>query len=187
MSIPIRMTFYVRRWKLDGRRLILVVAIISFLVLSYQILIRNTNQIQTYVEGYRTVKYSAFEDLADCQEVKLHMMTSSNGNIFRITGPLCGEFASHLWIPRTKASDVELWCFLWSAPWINGRVNNGEAGDLRRHCAHYYVTLMMCYKIVTRICCVLFVVVVWSFVISCSSNYEISFRVTSLPTQNWFR
>ena len=26
------------------------------------------------------------------------------------------EFAGHQWIPRTKASDVELWCFLWSAP-----------------------------------------------------------------------
>ena len=23
---------------------------------------------------------------------KMHMMTSSNGNIFRVTGPLCGEF-----------------------------------------------------------------------------------------------
>ena len=27
------------------------------------------------------------------------MMTSSNGNIFRVTGHLCGEFAGHLWIP----------------------------------------------------------------------------------------
>ena len=26
--------------------------------------------------------------------------------------------------------------------WINGCVNNGEAGDLRRHCDHYDVTLM---------------------------------------------
>ena len=26
--------------------------------------------------------------------------------------------------------------------WINGRVNNGEAGDLRRHRAHYDVTVM---------------------------------------------
>ena len=25
-------------------------------------------------------------------------------------------FSSHRWIPRTKASDAELWCFLWSAP-----------------------------------------------------------------------
>ena len=43
------------------------------------------------------------------------MMTSSNGNIFRVTGPLCGEFTCHRWIPLTKASDMELWCFLRSA------------------------------------------------------------------------
>ena len=35
-----------------------------------------------------------------------HMMTSSNGNIFRVTGLLCGEFTGHRWIPRTKASDA---------------------------------------------------------------------------------
>ena len=35
---------------------------------------------------------------------------------FRVTGPLCGEFTGHWWIPLTKASDAELWCFLWSAP-----------------------------------------------------------------------
>ena len=40
-----------------------------------------------------------------------HMMTSWNGNIFRVTGHLCGEFTSHRWIPRTKASKAELWCF----------------------------------------------------------------------------
>ena len=43
------------------------------------------------------------------------MMTSSSGNIFRVTGQLCGEFTGPRWIPRTKASDAELWCFLWSA------------------------------------------------------------------------
>ena len=43
------------------------------------------------------------------------MMTSSNGNIFRVTGHLCGEFTGPRWIPRTRASDAELWCFLWSA------------------------------------------------------------------------
>ena len=45
-----------------------------------------------------------------------HMMTSSNGNIIRVTGPLCGEFTGHQWIPCTKASEAELWCFLWFAP-----------------------------------------------------------------------
>ena len=43
------------------------------------------------------------------------MMTSSNGNIFRVTGHLCGEFTGPRWIPHTKASDAELWCFFWSA------------------------------------------------------------------------
>ena len=47
--------------------------------------------------------------------IKPTMMTSSNGNIFRVTGHLCGEFTGLRWIPYTKASDADLWCFLWSA------------------------------------------------------------------------
>ena len=42
--------------------------------------------------------------------------TSLNGNIFRVTGPLWGEFTGDGWIPLTKASDTELWYFIWSAP-----------------------------------------------------------------------
>ena len=71
-----------------------------------------------------------------------YMMTSSNGNIFRVTGPLCGEFSYHRWIPLAKACDSELWYFPWSAPWINGWVNNRDAGNLRRHRAHYDVNVM---------------------------------------------
>ena len=37
-----------------------------------------------------------------------HIMTSSNGNIFRVTGHLCREFTSLRWIPHTNASDMEL-------------------------------------------------------------------------------
>ena len=48
--------------------------------------------------------------------LKINMMTSSNKIIFRVTGPLCGEFTGHWWIPLTKASDAEVYCFLWSAP-----------------------------------------------------------------------
>ena len=44
--------------------------------------------------------------------------------------PVTGEF------PAQRDSDAELWCFLWSAPWINGWVKNREAGDLRRNHAH---------------------------------------------------
>ena len=43
------------------------------------------------------------------------MMTSSSGNIFRVTAHLCGEFTGPRWILLTKASDAELWCFLWPA------------------------------------------------------------------------
>ena len=39
--------------------------------------------------------------------LKIVMMTSSNRNFFRVIGPL--------WITLTKASDTELWYFLWSA------------------------------------------------------------------------
>ena len=67
------------------------------------------------------------------------MMTSSNGNIFRVTGHLCGEFTGLRWIPRTKASDAELWCFLWCARLV---IWDAIAGDLRRYCIHYDVIVM---------------------------------------------
>ena len=63
-----------------------------------------------------------------------YMMTLSNGNILHVTGTLYGKFTSHRWIPLTKATDVELWYFLW--------VNNRDTGDLRRHGAYDDVTAM---------------------------------------------
>ena len=71
------------------------------------------------------------------------MMTSSNGSIFRVSGPLGGEFTGQRWIPHTKASDAELWCLIWSAPWINAWVNTCKVVDLRRHGAHYDVIVMI--------------------------------------------
>ena len=44
-------------------------------------------------------------------ERKHYMMASSIGNVFHVTGHLCGEFTGPWWIPRIKASDAELWCF----------------------------------------------------------------------------
>ena len=38
------------------------------------------------------------------------MMTSPNVKNIRVTGPLCGEFIGHRWIPLIKASGAEL-CF----------------------------------------------------------------------------
>ena len=70
------------------------------------------------------------------------MMTSSNGNIFRVTGHLCREFTGHRWIPRTMASNAKFWCFSLICAWLNGWIKNGETGDLRRHRAHYDVIVM---------------------------------------------
>ena len=44
------------------------------------------------------------------------IITSSNGCIFFVFSPLRGEFIGHRWIPLSKATDGDLWCFLWSAP-----------------------------------------------------------------------
>ena len=48
--------------------------------------------------------------------VQVFMMTSTNENIFRVTGPLWRETTVHRWIPLTKTNNAELWCFPWSAP-----------------------------------------------------------------------
>ena len=48
--------------------------------------------------------------------IHIPMMTSSNKNIFGVTGLLWGKSTGHRWIPLTKASDVGFWCFLWCAP-----------------------------------------------------------------------
>ena len=43
-------------------------------------------------------------------------LTSSNGNIFHVTGFLWGESTSQWWIRLLKASDMEVCCFLWFTP-----------------------------------------------------------------------
>ena len=62
------------------------------------------------------------------------MKTSSNGNIFRVTGRLCGEFTG----PRSPVNSPHKvqWhgalMFSLICVWINDWVNSREAGDLRR-------------------------------------------------------
>ena len=50
--------------------------------------------------------------------------------------PVTSEFPAQR--PVTRSFDVSLIC-----TWINGSVNNREAGDLRRHRGHYDVTVML--------------------------------------------
>ena len=62
------------------------------------------------------------------------MVTSSNGNIFRVTGHLCGEFTGHRWCGALMFSLI--------CARINHWVNNREAGDLKRYRARYDVIVM---------------------------------------------
>ena len=40
------------------------------------------------------------------------LQVHEHGNVFC---SLWGEYICHRWIPRTEASNAELWCFVWSA------------------------------------------------------------------------
>ena len=68
-----------------------------------------------------------------------NMMTSSNGNIFRVNGHLWGK---NTWSPVNSPPKGQ-WrgalIFSLISVWINGWVNNHEAGDLRLYRAHYDV------------------------------------------------
>ena len=59
-----------------------------------------------------------------------------------VIGPLWGKSTCHRWIPLTKASDAELWCSFWSAPEKRLSKPSRRLCDLRRHRAHYDVTVM---------------------------------------------
>ena len=75
---------------------------------------------------------------------KLSMMTSFNGNILRVTGPLCWEFTVHR-LPVNSPHKGQwhgVWVFFFIYAWTNDWVNNRDAGDLRRHRAHYDVSVM---------------------------------------------
>ena len=70
-------------------------------------------------------------------------MTSSNGNIFRVTGPLWEnspvtvEFPSQR--PVTRSFDV----FFFISAYTKGWVNNRDPSDLRHPLAHYDVTVII--------------------------------------------
>ena len=70
------------------------------------------------------------------------IMTSSNGNIFRFTGHLCGEFTGHLVNSSHKGQWRGALMFSLIFARINRWVNIREAGDVRRHRAHYDVIVI---------------------------------------------
>ena len=70
-----------------------------------------------------------------------YMMTSPDGNIFRVTEPLWGNPSVIGGFPSQRPVTQSFNFFLWSAR-TSGWANTRDADDLRRHCAHYDVTVM---------------------------------------------
>ena len=69
------------------------------------------------------------------------MMTSSSGNIFRVTGPLWGEFTGPGEFPAQKPVTRSFDVF-FDLCLNKRRLNNREAGDLSCHRGHYDVNVM---------------------------------------------
>ena len=76
--------------------------------------------------------------------ITVFMMTSSKGNLFRVTGPLC-EYSQHTGQWRGALM------FPFICVWINGGGNSREVGDLRPHHGHYGANVM-CKKKNARAC-----------------------------------
>ena len=72
-------------------------------------------------------------------------MTLSNGSIFCITGPLCGKFTSHQWIPPRKGQWCRALMFSLICTWTNRWINNRDTGGLRCNRAYYDITVMKSY------------------------------------------
>ena len=65
----------------------------------------------------------------------------------------------------------------WRGAWINGWANNREAGDWRRHCAHYDVTIMI----------ILFVshFLRWQFMLAICNKIKWTWTAKFETTKSW--
>ena len=93
------------------------------------------------------VKPDILRSLLTMHEHLYPMMMSSNGNIFRVTGlcvgksPVTGVTGEYPHKGQWRGALM----FSLICVWINGWLNNREAGDLRRRRAHYDVIVLPMY------------------------------------------
>ena len=99
----------------------------------------GSNFVQATVSWYTWWMTRCSSELVHAQ---VFMMTSWNGNIFCITGPLCGNHQSLVNSPHKGQWRRALMVF-FICTWINSWVDNREAGDLRCHHTHYDVIVML--------------------------------------------
>ena len=80
------------------------------------------------------------------------MLTSSNGNIFRVAGHLCGAFIGYQWIPAQRPVTRNFDVFFHLC--LNKQLSKQWWGwwfeKLRCHCTQYDITVMIYCEIVPR-------------------------------------
>ena len=103
------------------------------------------NRIFTFVDPILSPKCIADCCLASYGQTNMFMMTSLKRNHFPRYWPFVNGIHRSPVNTRTNASDAEILKFSLICAWINGWVNNREAGDLSRHGAHHDVTVMLCF------------------------------------------
>ena len=95
---------------------------------------------------FLTKVWNQFPKLCPTNREKLIRMTSWNKNILRVTGlcagnsPVTGEFPPPPPPPQGQWRGALMFSLICA--WTDDWVNNRNAGDLRRHGAHYNVTIM---------------------------------------------
>ena len=107
-----------------------------YLLLNIMINLYNNSVIRYAISGIKLWLIPClFSEIVTAENfVYNKTMTSSDGSIFGVTGPFWGESTSHRWMPLTKVSDAELWCFLWSAPKQATEQTIEPSHSLWRHC-----------------------------------------------------
>ena len=135
--------------------------------------------ITTHFSGGALTSHFMEEHSSPTSIFPVFMLTSPNGNMFRVTGFCAGNSPVTVGNLPVNSSHTDQWreavVFSLICAWTNGWINNQYAGDLRRHCAHYDVTVMYWCRIVIQ----------WSgqpwdlsaFIASLLSNFELVKRV----------
>ena len=123
---------------------------------------RDVSCLRQRSEPWGVPQHENCKQLCDIICPEIYMMTSSNGNIFRVTGPLCGEFTGYQWIssqrPLARSFDVffnlhlnnqsskQSWdslfemlaCSLWRH--CNDQTLNGSKSQ--HNCTHFQINII---------------------------------------------
>ena len=95
---------------------------------------------RTPFHSYEITNHIFMPNFNDSFGAECDMTTSSNGNSFRVTGPLWRELVNSPHKGQWRGALI----FSFICAWINGWVNNRQVGVLRLHRALYDVIVVTC-------------------------------------------